>query len=308
MTTESWPRLSLAEGQDTYDTLHMLTQIVGKLVLATTPLSNHWWNVAFRLTARGFETQPMTSQGHVFTAAFDLVGHELVFTCSDGRRAAIALEPRTVADSYALIMKTLRGIGIDIHLWTMPVEYENPIAFEKDTTHHSYDAKWANALWRAMTSMQPVFEAFRCGFVGKCSPVHFFWGSFDLACTRFSGHRAPAMPQANPVDREAYSHEVISHGFWPGGGAMKEPAFYAYAKPEPEGFRAARVEPAAAFYSNDFNIFVLPYEAVRTASSPEAALMLFLKTTYRQAADLARWNRPELERSDVEAHQEKRSG
>src|SRR5258708_1342186 len=173
MTTESWPRLSLAEGQDTYDTLHMLTQIVGKLVLATTPLSNHFWNIAFRLTARGFETQPMKSQGHVFTAAFDLVSHELVFTCLDARRAVVPLAPQTVADFYATVMKTLHGIGIDIHIWTMPVEFANPIRFEEDTTHRSYDAKWANTFWRAMTSMQPVFDEFRCRFVGKCSPLHF---------------------------------------------------------------------------------------------------------------------------------------
>jgi len=191
MARQSWPALPLAEWRDTCDTLHMWTQIVGKLVLATTPLSNHYWNVAFRLTARGFETQPMTAQGHVFTAAFDLVAHELTFTCSDGRRAAIALRPCTVADFYAEVMETLRAMGLDIPIWTMPVEFADPIAFELDTKHHSYDAKWANAFWRAIASMQPVFDRFRCGFVGKCSPLHFFWGSFDLALTRFSGHRAP---------------------------------------------------------------------------------------------------------------------
>ena len=296
MPLESWPKLPLAEWQDTYDTLHMWTQIVGKLVLATTPLSNHYWNVAFRLTARGFETQPMMSQGHVFTAAFDLVGHELAFTCADGRRAAIALEPRTVADFYGLVMKTLRGIGIDIHIWTMPVEYENPIPFEKDTTHRSYDAAWANAFWRAITSMQPVFDKFRCDFVGKCSPIHFFWGAFDLALTRFSGRRAPVKADSDAVTRESYSHEVFSHGFWPGGGAVKEPAFYAYAVPAPEGFAAARVEPAAAYYNQDFGEFILPYEAVRSAPSPEAALMSFLESTYRIAADLAKWDRDALER------------
>jgi hypothetical protein len=297
MTRQPWPALSLAGAQDTYDTLHMLTQIVGKIALATTPLSNHYWNIAFRLTARGFETQPLRWHGHVFTAAFDLVGHELVFTCSDGKRAAIKLEPRTVAEFYATIKKTLHDIDLDVHIWTMPVEYENPIPFEKDTTHHSYDAAWVDALWRAITCMQPVFDAFRCDFVGKCSPLHFFWGSFDLALTRFSGRRAPERPDADKVTRESYSREVISHGFWPGSGTVKEPAFYAYAAPAPEGFATARVEPDTAFYHGEFSNFILPYEAVRSAASPEAALMSFLQSTYRVGADLARWDRDELERS-----------
>jgi hypothetical protein len=296
MKQDAWPPLPLAVWRETYDTLHMWTQIVGKIALATTPLSNHFWNVAFRLSARGFETQPMVSQGHTFTAAFDLVAHELVFTCSDGRRAAIALEPRTVADFYAAVMKTLHDMGIDVHVWTMPVEVADPIPFDKDTTHHSYDAKWANAFWRALTSMQPVFEEFRCRFVGKCSPVHFFWGSFDLAVTRFSGRRAPVKPDADAVTRESYSHEVISHGFWPGGGAVPQAAFYAYAVPQPEGFDRARADPAAAFYSKELGEFILPYESVRIASSPEAALMAFLDSTYRPAADLAHWDRAALER------------
>jgi hypothetical protein len=297
MAQPSWPALPLAEWRDTCDTLHMWMQIVGKVALATTPLSNHYWNIALHLTARGFETQPMTAHGHVFSAAFDLVGHELVFTCSDGRRAAIALRPCTVADFYTGVMKTLRGMGLDIHIWTMPVEFADPIPFELDTKHHSYDAKWANAFWRAIASMQPVFDRFRCGFVGKCSPLHFFWGSFDLALTRFSGHRAPVKPDADPVTRESYSHEVISHGFWPGGGAVDEAAFYAYAVPAPPGFAEAKVEPAAAFFSKDFSEFILPYEAVRMSPSPDAALMSFLQSTYRQAADLAQWDREALERS-----------
>ena len=296
MKQDAWPPLPLDAWRETYDTLHMWTQVVGKIALATTPLSNHFWNVAFRLGARGFETQPMVSQARTFAAAFDFVAHELVFTCSDGRRAAIALEPRTVADFHAAVMKTLHDMGIDVHVWTMPVEVADPIPFDKDTTHRSYDAKWANAFWRALTSMQPVFEEFRCRFVGKCSPVHFFWGSFDLAVTRFSGRRAPVKPDADAVTRESYSHEVISHGFWPGGGAVPQAAFYAYAVPQPEGFDRARVEPAAAFYNKELGEFILPYESVRTASSPEAALMSFLESTYRPAADLARWDRAALER------------
>ncbi|HEY4999962.1 MAG TPA: DUF5996 family protein [Usitatibacter sp.] len=297
MTQESWPALPLEAWRDTYDTLHMWTQIVGKVALATTPLINHYWNVAFRLTSRGFETQPMVAQGHVFTAAFDFVAHELTFTCSDGRHAAIALEPRTVADFYSAVTTTLRAMGLDVRIWTMPVEVENPIRFEDDTTHRSYDRAWANAFWRALMSMRPVLEDFRCRFVGKCSPVHFFWGSFDLAVTRFSGRRATVKPDADAVTRESYSHEVISHGFWPGGGPVKEAAFYAYAVPQPEGFSTARVEPADALYSTELGEFILPYAAVHASRSPEAALASFLESTYRRAADLARWDRGALERA-----------
>jgi hypothetical protein len=293
---DAWPALPLAAWRETCDTLHMWTQIVGKIALATTPLSNHFWNIAFRLTSRGFETQPMVAGGHTFTAAFDLVAHELTFTCSDGRRAAIALESRTVANFYAAVARVLHGMDLNIPIWTMPVEFPNPIRFEEDTTHHSYDPAWANAFWRAMTSMQPVLEQFRCGFVGKCSPVHFFWGSFDLAVTRFSGRRAPLKPDADAMTREAYSHEVISHGFWPGGGAVDDAAFYAYAVPRPPGFSSVRVEPAAAYYHEELGEFILPYAAVRSAPSPEAVLRSFLESTYRPAADLAKWDRGSLER------------
>jgi hypothetical protein len=193
-------------------------------------------------------------------------------------------------------MAALRRLRIDVHIWTMPVEVAGAIRFEQDTTHRAYDPLWANAFWRALLSMRPVLEEFRCGFVGKCSPVHFFWGSFDLAVTRFSGRRAPALPDADPIMREAYSHEVISHGFWPGGGAVEQAAFYAYARPEPEGLRAAHVEPAEARYEPALTEFILPYEAVRTAASPELALMRFLRTTYEAAATLARWDRAALER------------
>jgi hypothetical protein len=288
--------LPLEAWQDTCATLHMWTQIIGKVALATTPLCNHYWNIAFRLTSRGFAMQPMVSQGRTFSAVFDLVGHELILTTADGRRATVALEPRTVADFYAAVMESLRRMGLDIHIWTKPVEVPNPIRFEQDTTHHSYDRAWANAFWRAVVSMRPVLEEFRCRFIGKCSPVHFFWGSFDLAVTRFSGRRAPERPDADAVTRESYSHEVISHGFWPGSGAVPQAAFYAYAAPEPEGFRAAAIEPASSFYSSELGIFILPYDAVRDARSPEAELMAFLDSTYGHAADLARWDRRALER------------
>src|SRR5258708_18605420 len=226
-----WPALPLEGWQETYDTLHMWTQIIGKVALATTPLSNHHWNIAFHLTSRGFETRPMVNHGHTFTAAFDFVAHELAFTCSDGRRAAIPLQSRTVANFHAAMMRTLNGMGVDVHIWTMPVECPNPIRFEEDTTHHSYDPQCANAFWRAIISMQPVFDDFRCRFVGKCSPLHFFWGGFDLAVTRFNGRRASLPPDADVITRKAYSHEVITHAFWPAASARKQAAFHAYPKP-----------------------------------------------------------------------------
>jgi hypothetical protein len=297
MATERWPALPLAQWRDTKDTLHMWMQVVGKLTLSTTPLANHWWNVAFHYTARGLATQPMhAGDGHALVAEFDFVSHELLLRSSDGSRERVRLEPKTVARFHAEVMAALERMGIAIPIWTTPVEVEGGIPFERDTVHRSYDPQWATAFWRALQSMRPVFEEFRCGFVGKCSPLHFFWGSFDLALTRFSGNRAPLDPKADPVTREAYSHEVVSHGFWPGGAGFDDAAFYAYAAPEPDGFKSAQVRPGAARYDTGMNIFVLPYEAVRAAGSPEAELESFLETTYRQAATLARWDRSRLER------------
>jgi hypothetical protein len=227
---------------------------------------------------------------------FDFVAHQFVILCSDGDIEMIALEPRTVADFYQLFMDALHRMGIDVAIWTMPVEVPDPIRFEADTLHRSYDPASANAFWRTLVAITPVFESFRCSFVGKCSPVHFFWGSFDLAVTRFSGRRAPPRVGADSITRESYSHEVISHGFWPGSGAIREPAFYAYAAPEPKGLSNAAVRPAAAFYSTDLSEFILPYEAVRTAESPASELTEFLASTYDAAATLAGWNRIELER------------
>ncbi|HZZ94220.1 MAG TPA: DUF5996 family protein [Usitatibacter sp.] len=297
MTLERWPALPLAEWRDTYATLHMWTQVVGKLVLATTPLSNHWWNVAFRLTSRGFATPPMSCGGGcTLGAVFDLVSHRLELHASTGAHETIALGPKTVARFHADVMAALHRMGIEIAIWTMPVEVPDAIRFENDTVHRSYDPKWASAFWRALDSMRPVFEEFRGRFLGKCSPLHFFWGSFDLALTRFSGHRAPDDPSADAVTREAYSHEVISQGFWPGGVGFEDAAFYAYAAPEPAGFKGARVRPDAATYDTALNEFLLPYQAVRTSSSPERDLMLFLESTYEQGAALAHWDRHALER------------
>jgi hypothetical protein len=295
-TQAEWPPLPLDSWRETCATLHMWTQIVGKVALALTPLSNHFWNVALQVTARGLSTYPLPAGDRALTVAFDFVGHELLFQTSDGGVERIPLAPRTVADFYRRVMETLGRMGVEARIWTMPVEIPDPVRFEDDVAHRSYDPGSANAFWRALVAMKPVFEAFRCGFVGKCSPVHFFWGSFDLAVTRFSGRRAPSRPGADSITREAYSHEVISHGFWPGSGPVQEPAFYAYAAPEPDGLKSAAVRPAAAYYHPGLSEFVLPYGAVRTASSPDRELTAFLESTYDSAADRAGWDRAELER------------
>ena len=294
--TTEWPPLPLDRWRDTYATLHMWTQIAGKICLALTPRMNHFWNIAFRVTPRGLETPVLTSGDRTFGMIFDLVEHRLRIERSDGATRAIALEPRTVAEFYRLLMETLRELGIEARIWTMPVEIPDPIRFTEDTVHRSYDPERANAFLRALLAIQPVLQSFRCDFVGKCSPVHFFWGSFDLAVTRFSGRRAPERPGADAMTRESYSHEVISHGFWPGSGAIQEAAFYAYAAPEPPGLKTARVEPAAAAYNTDFSEFILPYDAVRTSGDPEGTLAAFLNSTYEAGATLAEWPRADLER------------
>jgi len=293
---ETWPELKLSAWEDTRATLHMWTQIVGKICLALTPLTNHWWNVTFHFTARGLSTPAMTVGGRTLRMTFDFVAHQLVFQTSDGVTKTIPLEPRTVAEFYQRVMDTLRGLDIQVHIWTMPVEIPDPIRFEKDVTHHTYDPDAVNAFWRALLSMKPVFERFRCAFIGKCSPIHFFWGGFDLAVTRFNGKRAPERPGADAMNQEAYSHEVISHGFWPGRLPL-DASFYAYAAPEPPGLKEAKVHPAAAYYDDKvWNEFFLPYEAVRTARNPADELTAFLNSTYEAAATLAGWNRAELER------------
>ena len=295
-TATEWPALPLERWRGTYDTLHMWTQIAGKICLALTPRMNHYWNIAFQVTPRGLATPTMTSGDRTFTMTFDLVAHELVIEVSDGTVRRIPLEPRTVAAFYRAVMDTLEELGIRVRIWTMPVEFENPIRFTEDVIHHDYDPGCANAFLRVLLSIKPVLQSFRCDFVGKCSPVHFFWGSMDLAVTRFSGRRAPERPDADAVTREAYSHEVISHGFWPGSGAVKEPAFYAYAAPEPAGFREAVLKPEGVTYSPDFSIYILPYGVVRAAERPADALNAFLDSSYEAAARLASWDRAELER------------
>jgi Family of unknown function (DUF5996) len=298
--TERWPPLPLEAWRDTYATLHMWTQIVGKVCLALMPPANHFWNIAFQISARGLVTPALPLGGNrALTMVFDFIDHQLVMQCSDGGQVRIPLEPRTVAEFYRLVMDALHRLGVDVRIWPMPVEVPDPIRFDRDELHRSYDPQSAHAFWQILVGIKPILERFRCDFIGKCSPVHFFWGSFDVAVTRFSGRRAPERPGADVITREAYSHEVISHGFWPGSGAVAEPAFYAYAAPEPAGFKDAAVQPAAAVYNRDFNEFILPYEAVRTAASPAEDLTAFLASTYDAAATLAGWNRADLERKAV---------
>ena len=294
---DEWPPLLLEGWRDTYETLHMWSQVVGKIALALTHPLNHFWNVAFHVTSHGLATHPLVADQRIFTLTFDFVDHQLVIDCSDGGGDALRLRPQTVADFYRELMSKLQALGLNVHIWTMPVEVENPIRFEEDVVHRSYDRRAVEAFHRALVVMAPVFEAFRGRFIGKASPVHFFWGSFDLATTRFSGRRAPERPGADAIMRESYSHEVISHGFWPGGRAMNEAAFYGYAVPEPTGFRAAMIQPAAAAYHPGLSEFLLPCEAVRRATSPTGELTAFLESTYDAAADLAHWNRGELERT-----------
>lgn len=295
MTEDLWPALPYNEWKDTYATLHMWSQIVGKIAVAQAPPINHSWGVSLRLTARGLATQNLPYDGRTFTIEFDFIDHQLVIRTSDGDRRTLPLESRSVASFYQDVMATLQAIGLPEKIWTTPVEIPTPIPFERDVVHHTYDPEAANRLWRILLQVERVFAISRSRFLGKCSPIQFFWGSFDLAVTRFSGRPAP--PREGPsFMRDAYSHEVISHGFWPGSDPIFEPAFYAYAVPEPDGLRSAHVRPDAAYYHGSLNEFILPYGAVRTASSPEEAILNFIDSTYAQAATLAGWDRAVLER------------
>jgi hypothetical protein len=298
MTNETWPELPLERWHDTCATLQMWTQIVGKICLALTPPLNHFWNIAFHVSSRGLATPLMRySDGQrSLDMTFDFVSHELIARCSDGGIRSIPLSARPVAVFYQDAMHMLRAMGIEVAIWTLPVEVPDPIRFELDTKHASYDPEYAQRFWQALVRIAAVMQEFRAGFLGKCSPVHFFWGSFDLAVTRFSGRQAPARPGADPITREAYSHEVISHGFWPGGGAVPSAAFYAYAAPEPPKFKDAKVAPAEAFYSRDLSEFILPYDTVRTQRDPGRMLRNFLQSTYEAGARLAHWDRGALER------------
>ncbi|HEX7175756.1 MAG TPA: DUF5996 family protein [Pyrinomonadaceae bacterium] len=296
MATNNWPSLPLNEWQDTYATLHMWTQVVGKIRLALTPLVNHWWNVPLYVSARGLTTSAMHYHDRTLEIEFDFIDHLLRITCSDGTTRTLPLEPRTVADFYREVMRLLGELGVEVKIWTTPVEIPDPVPFEEDTAHASYDPEYAQRFWRILSLSARVLEEFRARFVGKCSPVHFFWGSFDLAVTRFSGRTAPERPDADSITREAYSHEVISHGFWPGAGPLGAAAFYSYTAPEPPGLKEAAVRPTSAFYSNELSEFLLMYDDARQSDSPEAALMEFLQSTYEAGAGLANWDRAALER------------
>jgi hypothetical protein len=295
MSDSRWPELSYDGVKDTYETVHMWTQVVGKVALAQAPPLNHSWAIAMQITPRGLSTRTLPYGARSFSIEFDFISHELVIRTSDGAVRTLALAPRSVADFYRDVMALLEDMALRVKIWSMPVEIPAPVRFEEDAVHHSYDPDSANRLWRILAQIEPVMHRARCDFIGKCSPVHFFWGSFDLAVTRFSGRPAP--PREGPAFmRDAYSHEVISHGFWPGGAPMPEPVFYAYAVPEPAGLKDARVRPDAAFYHRELGEFVLPYEAVRTAADPEGAILNFVESTYEQAATLAGWDRAALER------------
>ena len=292
-----WPALPYEEWKDTCATLHMWTQMVGKVRLALTPLVNHWWNVPLYVTVTGLTTSRIPYGEGALELRFDFMTHQLVLETSDGGKRSMALEPKTVAEFYREFTAMLRRQGIEVKIWRMPVEVPNPIAFDEDTVHAAYQREPVERFHLILLTVNAVLERFRSRYEGKCSPVHFFWGSFDLAVTRFSGRRAPERPGADPVTREAYSHEVSSVGFWPGSGNFPEPAFYSYTAPQPAGFREARVGPEGARYDEGLGEFVLSYEDVRRNASPTAALLQFCQSTYEAGANAAGWDRKALERA-----------
>ncbi len=295
-TLDIWPALPLEAWKQTYETLHMWTQIVGKVRLALSPHINHWWQATFYVTPRGITTSPIPYHSRIFEVQFDFIDHNLIILSSDGASKAMPLIPRSVADFYQEFMAMLRSLDIHVTINTVPSEVEHPIPFEQDQVHASYDPAYVHRFWSALVQIDTVFKKFRSRFIGKSSPVHFFWGSFDMAVTRFSGRRAPERPGADRITREAYSHEVISCGFWPGGGKITAPAFYCYASPEPSGLKTASIRPSSAFYDTDLGEFLLMYDDVRQANSPEQELLDFLQSTYEAAATLAQWDRQALER------------
>ncbi len=291
----SWPPLPLKEWEASRATLHMWTQIVGKVRLGLTPHVNHWWEVPLYMSARGMTTSPIPFGERVFEMEFDFLDHNLAIRANDGAVKFVPLYARSVADFYREVMAALSAIGIDMKIWTTPVEIPDPIPFSQDEQHASYDPEYVNRFHRILLQVDAIFKEFRGRFIGKVSPVHFFWGSFDLAVTRFSGRRAPAREGADAVTRDAYSHECSSVGFWPGGGEITGPAFYSYCSPEPEGYPAHPVRPAAAFYHPTIREFILLYEEIRPAAEPKAALLDFCQSTYEAGADLGKWNRADLE-------------
>jgi hypothetical protein len=305
MTTrpeDAWPDLPLEDWRDTCATLHLWTQIVGKVRLVQSPWLNHAWHATLYVTPRGLTTGPIPHDHRTFRIDFDFIDHALIVEASDGRRGRVALAPQSVAAFYARVLAQLDQLGLDVEICRKPNEVPDPVPFDEDDAHRAYDGEYANRFWRILVQSARVFDEFRARFIGKCSPVHYFWGAADLAVTRFSGRRAPRHPGGIPhlpdwITRDAYSHEVSSCGFWPGGGPIAYPAFYAYAYPEPPGFAEAAVGPEGAFYSEDLSEFILPYDVVREARAPDETLLEFLQSAYAAAADLGKWDRGALERT-----------
>jgi hypothetical protein len=303
---ETWPRLPLEDWSDTCATLHMWTQIVGKIRLTQSPWVNHSWQVTLYVTSRGLTTSPIPYGTRTFQIDLDFVSHQLTIQSNDGGIGSLPLRPQSVAAFYRCLMEEMERLHLHVDIDKKPNEVPDAIQFDRDERHSTYDPEYANRFWRVLVQADRVFKQFRGRFIGKCSPVHFFWGAPDLAVTRFSGRRAPEHPGGVPnlpdrVTREAYSHEVSSCGFWPGGGVIPYPAFYSYAYPEPDGFSQAAVKPEAAFYSTELREFILAYDAVRQSGNPDETLLDFVQTTYEAAADLARWDRTSLERGDASA-------
>ncbi len=294
-----WPSLPWEDWQETCATLHMWSQIIGKIRLKLAPMVNHWWQVPLYVTPRGLTTSAMPLDSRIFQIDFDFLAHRLEIITDKGDIRSFELQGLSVADFYNRTVDTLRSLGLEVRIWTIPVEVADRTPFEQDTQHATYDPEFAERFWRALVQVDRVFKKYRSRFIGKVSPVHFFWGAFDHAVTRFSGRLAPEHPGVPSVGRsvmvEAYSHEVSSCGFWPGAG-LGEPAFYAYSYPEPEGFKEYPVQPREAYYHKELGEFILPYEVVRTSSTPDETLLAFLQTTYEAAAELAKWDRASLER------------
>ncbi len=291
-----WPSLPYEEWRETYETLHMWTQIAGKIRLTLSPMLNHWWQVTLYVTSRGLTTSPIPYGNTTFEIVFDFIDHKLAVITSDGKTRYMGLYARSVADFYQELMSMLRSLGMEVRIYTKPQEVPNPISCDVDDVHASYNEEYANRLWRILVQTDSIFKEFRGRFLGKCSPVHFFWGSFDLAVTRFSGRRAPERPELDHVQREAYSHECSSAGFWPGSGSVLQPAYYAYTAPVPKGLADAQVRPEGAYFDTELGEFILSYDIVRKAEDPRETLLNFLQSTYEAGANLAGWDRSLLER------------
>jgi hypothetical protein len=303
LTSPDWPALAFSDWEATCDTLHMWTQIVGKTRLALTPMENHWWNVTLYVTPRGLTTSTIPFRHESFDVEFDFIAHQLAIRTSQGKERKIALMPRSVADFYKEYMASLHSLGIEVTIHRKPDEFDDPTPFDEDQHHASYDVKYVESFRRILMNSDRIFKAFRARFIGKCSPVHFFWGSFDLAVSRFSGRRAPQRAGADAMTQEGYSHEVSSCGFWPGDRRFKNAAFYAYIAPSPAGLDKESIQPKAAYFDTQLGEFIFKYDDLRADSAPEQSLLEFCQSTYEAGATLAHWDREELERTPPKASQ-----